>query len=153
MNSIPQLGSQLEDTHATDENGIAFHHVGFVVASIEQAGVGFARSIGSRWNWEIVSDPLQVVKVAFFEPVVSGLPTLELVEPVSTESTVYKFLQKGGGLHHLCYEVDSLEKQLDIARSRGSLIARKPMPAVAFQQRRIAWVYTKHKLLVEYLER
>jgi methylmalonyl-CoA/ethylmalonyl-CoA epimerase len=153
MNSIPQLGSQLEDTQPAEENGIAFHHVGFVVASIEEAAAGFARSIGASWNGEIFSDPLQVVKVSFFEPVVNGLPTLELVEPVGTESTVYKFLQKGGGLHHLCYEVDSLERQLEIARSRGSLIARKPMPAVAFQQRRIAWVYTKHKLLLEYLER
>jgi methylmalonyl-CoA/ethylmalonyl-CoA epimerase len=66
---------------------------------------------------------------------------------------VIPFLKKGGGLHHLCYEVQDLEKQLELTRSKGGLIARPPMPAEAFGGRRIAWVYTKNKLLIEYLER
>jgi hypothetical protein len=32
-------------------------------------------------------------------------------------------------------------------------VVKNPLPAVAFGGRRIAWVYTPEKLLVEYLER
>jgi methylmalonyl-CoA/ethylmalonyl-CoA epimerase len=66
---------------------------------------------------------------------------------------VLGFLKRGGGLHHLCYEVEDLEKQLEIARSMGMLVTRPPRPAVAFGGRRIAFVYTKHLLLLELLEK
>jgi methylmalonyl-CoA/ethylmalonyl-CoA epimerase len=66
---------------------------------------------------------------------------------------VLAFLKRGGGLHHLCYEVDQLDAQLERSRASGGLIVRLPIPAVAFGGRRIAWFYTKEKLLIEYLER
>lgn len=37
-------------------------------------------------------------------------------------------------------------------KTRGAIIARRPKPAVAFQGRRIAWMLTAEKLLVELLE-
>jgi hypothetical protein len=37
-------------------------------------------------------------------------------------------------------------------KSKGALIAKKPKPAIAFGGRRIAWVLTREKLLVEVLE-
>ena len=45
------------------------------------------------------------------------------------------------------------EPALASARSRGAIVTRQPMPAVAFGGRRIAWIYTKNRLLIEYLER
>ena len=66
---------------------------------------------------------------------------------------VQTFAAKGGGLHHVCYVVDNLEEAIATARSHGALVTRQPMPAVAFGGRRIAWIYTKNRLLIEYLER
>jgi len=71
----------------------------------------------------------------------------------ATSSPVIPFLKRGGGLHHLCYEIDGLEDQLVLSRAQGGLVVRPPLPAVAFGGRRIAWVYTKNRLLLEYLER
>lgn len=130
-----------------------FHHVGFVVSSISQQGPDFARSLGAEWRGEIIHDPLQQARVSFMHCGAANSPAIELVEPDSEKSPLQKFLAKGGGLHHICYEVDSLEAQLQYCRSAGSLIVRQPLPAVAFGGRRIAWVYTRQKLLVEYLER
>jgi methylmalonyl-CoA/ethylmalonyl-CoA epimerase len=129
------------------------HHVGFVVASITQAGREFARSLAAEWNGDIIHDPLQQARVSFMQCGADANPAIELVEPDSEKSPLNKFLAKGGGLHHICYEVDLLETQLESCRLNGSLIVKQPLPAVAFQGRRIAWVYTKQKLLVEYLER
>ncbi|HEY1270723.1 MAG TPA: VOC family protein [Terriglobales bacterium] len=131
-----------------------FHHVGFVVSSIAELGAEFARSLGAGWNGEIIHDPLQQARVTFMRCGGTESPAIELVEPDSEQSPLVKFINKhGGGLHHICYEVASLEEQLEYCRSVGSLVVRPPVPAVAFGGRRIAWVYTKQKLLVEYLER
>jgi methylmalonyl-CoA/ethylmalonyl-CoA epimerase len=77
---------------------------------------------------------------------------IELVEPAGPESPVSRILERGGGLHHLCYEVDNLESHLGFCKSVGSIIVRTPVPAVAFGGRRIAWVLTRKRLLVEFLE-
>lgn len=135
------------------DNGVALHHVGYVVASIQGAAESFARSLALEWDGRIIHDPLQTVYVSFFSPKVAGNPVIELVQPEGEDSAVAKFLRRGGGLHHLCYEVNGLDEQLRWTRANRDLIARPPMPATAFEGRRIAWVYTKTKLLVEYLER
>ena len=129
-----------------------FHHVGFVVASIQDSAPGFATSLDATWDGEIIHDPNQVVRVTFLQSKHPSNPLLELVEPAGEKSPVLSFLQRGGGLHHICYQVDNLEEQLQLSRAAGGLITRPPLPAVAFGGRRIAWVYTKNKLLIEYLE-
>ncbi len=130
---------------------LRLHHVGFVVASIEQAMPGFVRSLAAQWDERVIHDPLQRVKVAFLTTR-TGDPQIELVEPAGDDSPALRFLQQGGGLHHVCYEVADLEEQLGEFRSRGAVIAKRPKPAVAFGGRRIAWVITAEKLLVELLE-
>ncbi|HTS12545.1 MAG TPA: VOC family protein [Candidatus Limnocylindrales bacterium] len=126
--------------------------MGFIVNSIEEVAVRFAGSIGAVWDHKITHDPLQRVKVSFIGGGNSSSPLVELVEPAGPNSPVDKFLQRGGGLHHLCYEVDRLEEQLSFSRSVGEVIVKPPLPAVAFEGRRIAWVVTKDKLLLEFLE-
>ena len=131
---------------------LRLHHVGFVVASIEASMPGFLRSLGATWNSEIFVDPIQKVKVVFLATRQEDT-RIELVEPNADDAPVLKFLkQHGGGLHHLCYEVEDLEGALQAMRSRGAFLAKRPQPAVAFGGRRIAWILTAEKLLVEMLE-
>jgi methylmalonyl-CoA/ethylmalonyl-CoA epimerase len=130
-----------------------FHHIGFVVASIQDAVPAFLDALHAEWDGKIFHDPNQAVRVTFLSSNGPGNPLLELVEPAGEKSPVIPFLKRGGGLHHLCYEVDGLDEQLAVSRAQGGLIVRPPIPAVAFGGRRIAWVYTKNKLLIEYLER
>jgi methylmalonyl-CoA/ethylmalonyl-CoA epimerase len=130
-----------------------FHHVGIVVASIQETVQSFTRSLDAEWDGEIIHDPNQQVRVAFLRGENDADPLTELVEPAGDNSPVMSFLQRGGGLHHVCYVTDSLDKQLEQAPAQGSLVVRPPLPAAAFGGRRIAWVYTGNKLLIEYLER
>jgi len=130
-----------------------FHHVGFVVASIQNSVQGFADILQADWDEEIFYDPNQGVRVTFLKSRRAGDPLFELVEPADERSPVQSFVAKGGGLHHVCYAVEDLEQELARARSCGAVITRRPKPAVAFGGRRIAWIYTKNRLLIEYLER
>jgi methylmalonyl-CoA/ethylmalonyl-CoA epimerase len=126
--------------------------VGFVVAAIQESIQGFVRSLAAQWDEKIFHDPLQKVRVTFLQTQNPSDAQVELIEPAAEDSPILSFLQKGGGLHHLCYEVTNLDSELDEMRSRGLVVVRKPLPAVAFENRRIAWLSTKQKLLLEFLE-
>lgn len=131
----------------------SLHHVGYVVASIEDVAENFAQAIGANWDCVSIHDPLQLVRVSFLRSRIPNDPLVELVEPAGPNSPVINFLNRGGGLHHLCYQINDLDRQLEWSRSEGGFVVRPPLPAVAFGGRKIAWVYTKSKLLLEYLER
>jgi len=145
--------SQPETQILSSAKPATLHHVGFVVTSISQVGSKFADSLGARWSGEIIHDPLQGARVAFLRCAGAETPAVELVEPDAEQSQLHNFLRRGGGLHHVCYEVDSLNAQLQQSRSAGGVIVRKPLPAAAFGGRLIAWVFTRERLLLEYLER
>jgi methylmalonyl-CoA/ethylmalonyl-CoA epimerase len=153
------LGSSTKPTFVKESIAVSwapggsFHHVGFVVGSIEQTVDAFVKSLNARWDGVIVHDPAQRVRVTFLESVNPADPLFELIEPAADDSPVSAVAKKGGGIHHVCYVVDSMEEQLARCQSQRTLIVRRPTPAAAFGGRKIAWAYTRNKLLIEYLER
>lgn len=130
-----------------------FHHVGFVVRSIAQTIEGFVSSLGAHWDGVIVDDPAQKVRVTFLQSRNAADPLFELIEPAAEDSPVTAVVKKGGGIHHVCYVVGSIDEQLARCQQQRAILIRRPTPAVAFGGRKIAWVYTRNKLLIEYLER
>ena len=137
---------------SSDRISERLHHTGFVVESITAVMESFCRAVGgSSWS-EIWHDPLQRVRVAFIYPSRLGDPSIELIEPAGLGSPVQRFLERSGGLHHLCYEVDGLDEVVRGASVRGLVMVHRPQSAVAFGGRRIAWFLTRENLLIEYLE-
>lgn len=131
---------------------LKLHHIGFVVPSIQESGKSFGLALGATWDGNVVFDPIQKVRVTFLQGNSPTDPLIELVEPGGPESPVSRFLERHGGLHHLCYEMADLEAHLTFCQSVGTIIIHPPVPAVAFGGRRIAWTLTKKNLLVEFLE-
>jgi len=134
-------------------SGVSLHHIGCVVDSIEQRIESYRLSLGAVSVSQIFEDPIQRSRVAFLDLPTPGLVQFELVQPAGPDSPVTRFLEKGGGLHHLCYEVDDLREQIQWMKSQRATLLRSPKPAVAFGGRHIAWMRTPDALLVEYLER
>lgn len=131
---------------------LRLHHIGFVLPSIQENAESFARSLGATWDGNIVFDPTQKVRVTFLQGRNDSDPLIELVEPGEAKSPVTRFLERGGGMHHLCYEVEDLESHLRFCKSVGTTVLRSPVPAVAFGGRRIAWAMAKEGPLLEFLE-
>ena len=129
-----------------------FHHAGYVVPSIRDNVEEFQKALFLDWDGIIVNDPLQMVNVTFLPANVAGAGTIELVEPAGLRSPVNKFLGQGGGLHHVCYEVVDLAARLRESQEAGCTLVRVPLPARAFGGRKIAWVVTPGKFLIEYLD-
>ncbi len=116
------------------------HHVGVAVKSIAAV----------RPDLMAVHDPIQKVRVAFFR--LHDL-TIELIEPAADDAPVHRSLRAGSTLVHTCFEVDDVDAALVSGRRAGYAMLRPPVPAVAFANRRIAWVMHRAFGLVELLER
>ncbi len=105
-----------------------------------------------RWDGRSWDDPIQKVRVAFLEPAAGG-SMIELVQALSNDAPVARFQATGVALYHLCFEVNQIEAEVARLRSERALILQEPVPAVAFENRRIAWVYLRQRILVELVER
>jgi methylmalonyl-CoA/ethylmalonyl-CoA epimerase len=105
------------------------HHVGVVVPNLEQAMSFWRDLLGLRFTKsQTVQD--QGVKAALLQV---GESEIELLEPLSPDNGVGKFLaRRGGGLHHVCFETKDVERELEGAKAKGiQLIDQKPRAGLA----------------------
>src|SRR6266404_1286973 len=126
-------------------------HLGIAVKSISDSLSFYRDVLGLELaGTETVDD--QGVRVALL-PV--GEARIELLEPVSGETPVGRFIAKRGeGLHHICYEVDDLSSKLDELRSRGVRLL-DGYPRRGAEGRLVAFLHptSAHGVLVELVER
>jgi len=125
------------------------HHVGVVVPNLEQAMSLWRDLLGLRMTKsQTVQD--QGVKAALLQV---GESEIELLEPLSPDNGVGKFLaRRGGGLHHVCFETEDVERELEGAKAKGiQLIDQKPRPGLAGM---ICFLHPKatRGVLVEYAQ-
>lgn len=129
----------------------AFHHVGVAVRHLVPA----AETFHDLFGYEVISgpfdDPIQNVSVCFLSRG-QGDTVIELVAPLGPNSPIDRTLKKGGGTYHVCYQVHDLNAAIDHLTKQGSLLLSGPVPAVAFEMRKIAWLITEVNLLVELVQ-
>ena len=117
-----------------------FHHIGVAVQSIKQA---------LKEETPIIVDRTQRVSVAFVR--FNGI-TIEFIQPLEKNTPITNNLLKGQRLVHVCFQVPHLEKAILRGRKHGFHCIAKPVEAVAFDNRRITWLFSKIYGLVELLE-
>lgn len=99
-------------------------HLGIAVKSLETAIPYWEQLLGTKcYNIETVVE--QKVKTAFFK---IGQTKIELLEPMSEDSPVGKFIEKRGeGVHHIAFAVNDLPSALAKAEKDGiQLIDKAP---------------------------
>lgn len=116
------------------------HHIGIVVPNIQQS-IG---ELTKYLTFDTISLPTligsQKVNVCFLK---MGRPYLELIEPVNDTSPVTNFLNKGGGFHHMCFEVADIHKEIEEMEKKDARIIVKPVKG--FEDRLIAFVLLNMK--------
>lgn len=118
------------------------HHIGFVVAKLEQSIENFRENYSLDQISDIIIDPIQKVRVVFLSGNSGSELPIELIEPLSADSPVTKFLKKGGGLHHLAYEVKDIYKVVeDISKKKGGIILCEPVQASGHGGRFVSFLY------------
>jgi len=120
------------------------NHIGIVVRDIETEAA-FYKELGFSAS-ELIINESQNVKEIFVSQ--NSNVTIELLEPLNKTSPVYNFLNnKGGGVHHLCYEInEDIDVFLTKQRKEGAVIICKPIYDIAFDNR-IAFFYKQRKMI------
>jgi methylmalonyl-CoA/ethylmalonyl-CoA epimerase len=125
------------------------HHVGVVVPNLEQ-GLKFWRDTLGLHLTKSATIEEQGVRAALLKV---GESEIELLEAINPDGGVGKFLaRRGGGLHHVCFETDDVDRELDAARAKQlPLIDQKPRVGLAGM---ICFLHPKatRGVLVEYAQ-
>lgn len=140
----------MQETRRSGPLQLPLDHVAIAVDSLAKALPLFQSLTGGAGS-DIERVEAQGVNVAF---VGTGAARLELIEPLSAESGVGRFLaRRGPGLHHIAYRVVDLGSTLDDLAARGvELIDREPRAGV--HGHRIAFLHPRSTggVLIELVE-
>ena len=100
------------------------HHLGVAVHDLDEAVDTYARLFGGELEHRAQVDEQGVEAAA----VLVGAGRVELLAPLGDETPVGKFLAKRGpGMHHVAYEVDDVQAELDRLSAAGAeLIDAEP---------------------------
>lgn len=131
----------------------SLYHVAIAVKSIDEVAKLYKAALGLKvTHTETVGE--QGVKAAMLEPE-SGGTAIELLEPLSDNSPISKFLEKRGeGIHHICFLVDDIELTLERLKKEGvQLIDQCPRPGA--HGTKVAFLHPKalKGVLIEIAER
>ena len=125
------------------------NHIAIVVADLDQAIETYRNKIGLTLAKRLTM-PEQEVEIAFLP---AGESMIELIQPITEDSGVAKYLAKRGeGLHHICLEVDDVELTLEQMAARSlQLINEEPIRAAEGYG---FFVHPKaaHGVLIEFLQ-
>ncbi|MFZ6021720.1 MAG: methylmalonyl-CoA epimerase [Chloroflexota bacterium] len=125
------------------------NHVAIAVSDVDASLTFWRDALGLKVD-HVEDVPSQKAMVVFI-PV--GESEVELVRPTSEDTGVAKFLaERGGGMHHLCFEVDDIEGMLTDLKAKGvRLINETPLELPG---RKMAFIHPKSSggVLVELYE-
>jgi methylmalonyl-CoA/ethylmalonyl-CoA epimerase len=140
---------------------IKLDHIGLVVNDIARY-VDLFHTLGLTEATDPVEHPSQRTSASFVN---TGLDDvyIEILEPTHEVSPVTNFLKKsGGGLHHLCFEVDDIEKMSENLVEKGYKMVKPVENCAAYDKNlkreckgvsRIAFFILSERLLVELIEK
>ncbi len=126
------------------------NHIAVAVSDLEEAAHFYQNILGlSLGGVEVVE--AQKARVGFFK---IGESNIELVQPSAPDSSLTKFLEaKGPGIHHICLEVEDIEKEIKAYLERGAkMVDQAPRPGA--HNSKVAFVHPKsaNGVLIELVE-
>jgi methylmalonyl-CoA/ethylmalonyl-CoA epimerase len=117
------------------------NHVAIATKNIAAAAKVYRETLGAKVS-EPVPQPDHGVTTIFVE-----LPNtkIELLEPLGENSPIARFLEKnpGGGMHHVCYEVDDIYAACDRMRAEGATITGTGEPRIGAHGKPVIFLHPK----------
>ncbi len=125
-------------------------HIGIAVEKIGDALPIFEKLLGLKL--ENIKDSKQnKIRAALLN---AAGTSIELIEPLDSESQISKFLEKRGqGIHHIAFKVDNIEEVLEHLKSKGAVLIDEK-PRIGIEGGRIAFIHPKStaNVLIELCE-
>lgn len=125
-------------------------HIGIAVKSLKESNELFGKLFGkAAYKQETVES--EGVTTSFFEV---GPNKIELLEATNPESPIAKFIEKKGeGIHHIAFEVDDLEKEVQRLKSEGFVVLNET-PKKGADHKKVVFLHPKstNGVLIELCE-
>ena len=119
----------------TNHNRIA--HIGIAVQDLAQALAFYRDVLGATARSPEEADGATIVSLPFSDV------DIELLEPLSPDSPVGRFLaRRGPGIHHICFRVPHLGQALERCRALGFQVVDE-LPRTGAGGRRIAFLHPR----------
>ena len=116
------------------------HHIGIAVKNIQESLGDLTQFL----SFDSINVPSligsQKVNVCFLK---TNNVFIELIEPTDENSPISAFTANGGGFHHLCFEVDDIQKEIENMVENGGRIIVEPVKG--FDDRLIAFLLLNMK--------
>lgn len=121
------------------KDGKRLDHIAIAVENLEESLVFYRDNLGlTLLDIEVVEE--QGVRVA---KLCTGNTHIELLEPLSPDTPVGKFLSKNGpGLHHICLGVKDIKADLDLLKQSNTRLINDE-PRIGAGGAQIAFVHPK----------
>ena len=117
------------------------NHVAIATKDVRKASEIYRNTLGARVS-EPVPLPEHGVVTVFVE-----LPNtkIELLEPLGENSPISKFLEKnpGGGMHHVCYEVDDIIAARDRMKAMGATLTGSGEPRIGAHGKPVLFLHPR----------
>ena len=126
------------------------NHIGYITDRMEDTKNGFLR-LGYT-SESTVDFEAHKCKVCFLRK--EGETTVELVEPYEDNKSLRKLLKNGVTPYHVCYEVENIEDTIkEYSETNGYVPLSAPLPAPAFNNRKICYMWSREIGYVEFVEK
>jgi methylmalonyl-CoA/ethylmalonyl-CoA epimerase len=94
-------------------------HIGIAVKDIAGAGMIYEKLLNTV-VYKIEAVASEGVRTAFLQ---SGPNKIELLEPISTDSPISKFIEKRGeGIHHIAFDVEDIVAEMTRLKNEGFVL-------------------------------
>ncbi|MGX7703539.1 methylmalonyl-CoA epimerase [Methylobacterium sp. Gmos1] len=117
------------------------NHVAIAVKDLEASAKVYRDTLGATLSTPL-PQPEHGVTVIFVE-----LPNskIELLEPLGADSPINAFLERnpGGGIHHVCYEVDDILAARDKLKAQGARILGSGEPRIGAHGKPVLFLHPK----------
>jgi methylmalonyl-CoA/ethylmalonyl-CoA epimerase len=117
------------------------NHVAIAVPDLEAGTAVYRDTLGAKVS-EPQEEPDHGVVVVFVE-----LPNtkIELLHPLGEKSPIAGFLAKnpGGGIHHVCYEVEDIEAAAEKMKAEGARVLGDGSPRIGAHGKPVLFLHPK----------
>jgi methylmalonyl-CoA/ethylmalonyl-CoA epimerase len=128
---------------------LKFHHTGCLVYSIDNSIETYKNLFGAHSIGPKIFIKSQKVFVCFVN--IGADIYIELVEPSSIDSSLFKFLNKGRDYYHKGFFVDDIEKTIIFLKNNGFILI-DIFRSEAFDNKKCAFLISPLKIFFEIIE-
>ena len=117
------------------------NHIAIAVPDLAAASQTYSETLGAKVS-QPIDEPDHGVTVVFVE-----LPNtkIELLLPLGEDSPIANFLERnpGGGIHHVCYEVNDILAARDKLKAEGARVLGDGEPKIGAHGKPVLFLHPK----------